>query len=123
MVGDGVLDDLQQLFLRIHRSNGESMQQLHHETGEPLEGSGDTNGRADLDQYAFGGVDKDLQFSRLVDRRVKQSEKTLHVEVSSSLPFHSSGRCSHLMGYVWSGITDVAAHFAHDTDVLIAVQQ
>jgi hypothetical protein len=27
------------------------------------------------------------------------------------------------MGYVGSGITDVTAHFAHDTNVLIAVQQ
>lgn len=63
------------------------MEKLHHKTGEPLERSGDTNGRADLDQDTFGGVDKDLQFSRLVDRRVKQSEKTLYVEVSSSLPF------------------------------------
>lgn len=86
VVGDGVLDDFQQLFLRIHRPNGESMEQLHHETGEALERSGNADRRADLDQYTLCGVDEDLQFPGLVDGGVKQSEKTLYVEVSSSLP-------------------------------------
>lgn len=86
MLGDGVLNDLQELFLGINRSNGESMKQLHHETRKPLEGSGNSNRRADLDQDALGGVDENLQFAGLVDRRVEESEKTLHVEVSLSLP-------------------------------------
>lgn len=58
------------------------MEQLHHQTRKALEGSGNPNGRADLDQDTLGGVNEDLQFPGLVDRRVEESEKTLHVEVS-----------------------------------------
>lgn len=104
VVGDGVLDDLQQLFLGVDRSNGEAMEQLDHETRKALEGSRDSHGRADLDQDALGGVDEDLQFAGLVDGRVEESEKTL-------------------MGDVGSGVTNVAAHLAHDSDVFIAVEE
>lgn len=62
------------------------MEQLHHQTGEALECSGNPDRRADLDQYSLCRVDEDLQFPGLVDRRIKQSEETLYVEVSSSLP-------------------------------------
>lgn len=120
VVGDGVLDDLQQLFLGVDRSNRESMEQLHHETCKAFERSRDSHGRADLDQHPLGGVDEDLQLAGLVDGRVEESEKTLHVEVSSFTTLFS-GRCSHLMGDVGSGVTDVAAHLAHDSDVFIAV--
>lgn len=77
VIGDGVLDDLEQLLLRRSRSNGEAVQELNHETGETLEGSGDADGGADFDEDTFGGGDVDLEFAGLVDGGVEKGEKTL----------------------------------------------
>lgn len=77
VIGDGVLDDLEQLLLRGGGSDGEAVQELDHETGETLEGSGDANGGADFDEDTFGGGDVDLEFASFVDRGVEKGEKTL----------------------------------------------
>lgn len=77
VVGDGVLDDAQQLLLRRRRPNREAVQQLDHQTGEALEGTGNADGGRDLNQDALGRVDVDLQFASLVDGRVKQGKETL----------------------------------------------
>lgn len=77
MVGDRVLDNLEKLFLRVGRTDGESVEQLHHETGEPLECSRDTDGRVDFDQDALGGVDENLEPTGLVHGGVEKSEQTL----------------------------------------------
>lgn len=77
VVGDRILDDPQQLLLGIGGANGESMQKLDHETGEALEGARNADGRVDLDQDPFGGMDVDLEFASLVDGRVEESEETL----------------------------------------------
>lgn len=77
MVGDGVLDDLQQLLLRVGGTNGETVKQLHHQTSETLESSGNANGRIDLDQDSFGGVNKNLEATCLVHGGIKQGEQTL----------------------------------------------
>jgi hypothetical protein len=53
------------------------MQELDHETGEALEGSRYADGRADLDENAFGGVDVDLELAGFVDGGVEKSEETL----------------------------------------------
>ena len=90
MISDGILDDLEQFLLRVDRSDGESVQQLNHKTGESLECPGNADSWADLDQDAFGGVDIDLQLAGFVDGRVEQSKQTLHVEVSSPLPRSAS---------------------------------
>lgn len=45
VVRNGVLDDTQQLFLRVRRSDGQTMKELHHQTGEALEGSRNSHGR------------------------------------------------------------------------------
>lgn len=82
VVCDGVLDDLQQLLLRVGRADRELMQQLHHQTGEALEGSGDTYGGADFDQDPLGGVDVYLQLAGLVDGRIEESEKALFIRSS-----------------------------------------
>lgn len=79
VVGDGVLDDLEQLLLRVGGADGETVKQLHHETGKSLEGTGDADGGVDLDQDALGGVDEDLETTGLVDGRVKQGQKALRV--------------------------------------------
>lgn len=66
MVGDGVLDDPEQLLLGVGRANGQSMKQLDHEAGKTLEGARNADRRVDLDQDTFGGMDVDLQFTGLV---------------------------------------------------------
>lgn len=45
MVCDRVLDNLEQLLLRIDRSYRQLVQQLYHQTSEPLECSRNSNGR------------------------------------------------------------------------------
>lgn len=77
MVGNGVLDDPQELLLGCSRSDGETMEKLDHETSEALEGTRDSDGGRNLDEDALGGVDVDLQLASLVDGRVEQSQETL----------------------------------------------
>lgn len=60
MIGDWILDDLEELFLRIGGSNRQFVKQLHHKPSETFECPGNTHGRANLDQDPFGGVDVDL---------------------------------------------------------------
>lgn len=66
MVGDGILDYFQELLLRVGGSYGQPMEQLDHESGKSLEGPGYPHGGTDLDENAFGSVDEDLKFARLV---------------------------------------------------------
>lgn len=66
VVGDGVLNDAEQLLLRVSRADGEAVKQLHHQAGEALEGAGDADRGRDLDEHALGGLDVDLQPARLV---------------------------------------------------------
>jgi phosphorylcholine metabolism protein LicD len=63
----------------------------------------------------------------------KDTQRLIVVLSNASLETYkavSSGRSgtkdeveSYLVGNIRSGFTDIAVHFAHDTDVLIAVQQ
>ena len=53
------------------------MKKLNHETGEALEGTRYPDGGRDLDEYAFGCVDVDLQLASLVDRRIQQGQEAL----------------------------------------------
>lgn len=68
VVGDGVLDNLEQLLLRVGGADRQPVQQLYHETGESLEGTGNADCRADFNQDALGGMDIDLQLAGFVDR-------------------------------------------------------
>lgn len=77
MVRDGVLDHLQELFLRVGALDGQTVEKLDHETSEALEGTGDTDGRRDLDQDTLGGLDVNLQPSGLVDGRIEKREEAL----------------------------------------------
>lgn len=77
MVRNRVLDHLQELLLRVGSLDGQTMKELDHETGEALEGTGDTDRRRDLDQDSLGGLDVNLQPSGLVDGRVEKREETL----------------------------------------------
>jgi hypothetical protein len=70
MVGDGVLDNLDELLLGCRRADLMSVQELDHETGKSLERTRDAHCRADPDEHILRGVDVDLEFARLVDWRV-----------------------------------------------------
>jgi hypothetical protein len=50
---------------------------LDHEARESLEGTRNSDGRADFDEDSFGSMDVDLKFSGFVDRGIEESEKTL----------------------------------------------
>jgi hypothetical protein len=71
VIGDGVLDDLDELFLRRRGADLMSVQELDHESSESLECTRNAHCRADPDEHILGGVDVDLELSRLVDWRVE----------------------------------------------------
>lgn len=77
VVGDGVLDDLEQLLLRSGGADGEFVQELDHEAGEALEGARDADRGRDFDEDALGGVDVDLEFAGFVDGGVEEGEEAL----------------------------------------------
>jgi hypothetical protein len=74
MVGDGVLDDLEQLLLRGGRPDGKLVQELNHETREALKGTRDADRWRNFDENALGGMDVDLELASLVYGRVQQGE-------------------------------------------------
>lgn len=53
------------------------MEQLDHQTGEPLKCSRDADGRIDFDQNALGGVNENLEPTGLVHGGIEKSEQTL----------------------------------------------
>lgn len=71
MVGDRVFDDFEKLLLRVHRSNGQFVKKLYHQTSESLECSRYTNSRAYFDENTFGGVDVNLKPAGFVDWRIQ----------------------------------------------------
>jgi len=83
VVGDGILDDFEKLFLRVCGSNRQSMKELDHEACESFECSWNANCRADFDEDPFGCVDVDLQLASLVDWRVEKGEEALDLGVRS----------------------------------------
>lgn len=83
MIGDGVLDHLNQLLLRRCRSNLMPVEQLHHQTSKALEGSRDAHCGADPDEDVTCSLDVDLELARLIDRRIEKSEQTLYRHVSA----------------------------------------
>jgi hypothetical protein len=59
--------------------HGEAVSEIQtHETGETLEGTGNTDMGVDFDQYALGGVDIHLQQASFVQGRVEKSEQALN---------------------------------------------
>ena len=84
MIGDGVLDHLQELLLRVGGPDRQSMQQLDHEAGKALEGPRNAHRGTDLNQNASRGVDVDLELPSLVDRGVQQGQQTLAARSAES---------------------------------------
>lgn len=58
------------------------MQELDHQPCESLERTRDTDGRADLDEDALGGMDVDLEFSGFVDGGIEEGEEALDIALS-----------------------------------------
>lgn len=77
VIRDWVLDDLEELLLRIDRPYGEFVKKLDHEASKTLECARNTHGRADFDQYTFSSVDVDLQLPSLVDGRIQEGQEAL----------------------------------------------
>ncbi len=67
----------QEFFLRVGTLDGEAVEKLNHQPGEPLKGSRNTHGRRDLDQDPLGRLDVDLQLASFVDWRIKEGEQAL----------------------------------------------
>lgn len=121
VIGDGVLDYLNKLLLGRSGPDLMSVEQLHHQTSESLECSRNADCWADADQHILRRLNVDLELARLVDWRVEQGEKTLCCHVSWRLPQTAS--CTHLVCDIRPSLTDVAPHFAHHTDVIVAVEE
>src|SRR3569833_432162 len=94
VVGDGVLDDTEELLLRVSGSDGQPVQELHHQAGEALESARDADRGRHLNELALGCLDIDLQLARLVDGRVQQREQTLsRVSARASVSAAKRIRC------------------------------
>lgn len=125
MVGYRVLDDFQQLLLRVCGSDGKTVQELDHQTGESLEGTGNAHGGANFDENAFGRVDVYLELSGFIDGRIEEGEEALLFPVMSIPVRNSTGsiRVSDLMSDIRTCITDISVHFSHHTDMLVTVEE
>lgn len=77
VVGDGVLDDAEQLLLRGRGLNGQTVEQLDHQPSKALECARNANRGRNFDQHTLGGGDVDLEPTGLVDRRVEEGEQAL----------------------------------------------
>lgn len=77
VIGNGILDDLQQLLLRVGRADGEPVKELNHQPGKPLEGPRNTHRGVHFNQNPLGGMDKNLKLAGLVDGGVEKGQETL----------------------------------------------
>jgi hypothetical protein len=77
VVGDGVLDDFEQLLGSVDAADAQLVEELDHQAAEALERARDADVRVDLDEDALRGVDVHLQQAGLVQRRVEEGEEAL----------------------------------------------
>jgi len=82
MVSNRIRDDSKEFFVGVGRPNGESVEELNHETGESLEGSGNPDRGRYFNQDALGCVYVDLQPPGLINRGVKQGQQALEARNS-----------------------------------------
>ena len=74
MVGDRILDDLEQLLLRVGGANRESVEKLNHKPRKAFESTRYPDSRTDFDKNPFGGVYVDLELAGLVDGRIEKGK-------------------------------------------------
>lgn len=72
VVGNGILNDLDELLLGCRGSDLMSVEQLHHQAGKSLEGTRYADCRADSDQHILRCLNIYLQLPGLVDWRVEE---------------------------------------------------
>jgi len=77
ILGDRVLDDLEEFLRAGGGSDRQLVQQLHHETSETFKGTRYAYGWVHLDQNPLCGLDVHLQLAGFVDRRVEKGQKAL----------------------------------------------
>jgi hypothetical protein len=77
MVGDGILDHVNEFLLGCGGADLVSVEKLDHQTCEALESTRDSHSRADFDEDVLSRLDVDLEFAGFIDRGVKEGEKTL----------------------------------------------
>lgn len=77
VIGDGILDDLQQLLLRIGRADGEPVKELNHQPGKPLESPRNTHRGVHFNQNSLGGMDKNLKLASLVNGGIEKGQEAL----------------------------------------------
>jgi hypothetical protein len=77
VVGDGVLDDFEQLLGSVDAADAQLVEELDHQAAEALEGARDADVGVDLDEDALRGVDVHLEQAGLVQRRVEEGEEAL----------------------------------------------
>lgn len=120
VVRDGILDDLEKLFLGIDRSNGQTMKKLHHQACKSFESSRYPDSWADFDEDTFSCMYKDLELSSFVDRRVKERKEALHRQISICCVEGLIEK--DLVCYIRPSFANVSAHLAHDANMFVAVQ-
>lgn len=77
VVGNRILDHLDELLLGVDGPNLVLVQKLNHQTSESLERTRDADSRADSYEHILGGLNVDLELARFVDWRIEESEQAL----------------------------------------------
>jgi hypothetical protein len=70
MIGDGILDDAKEWFVRLVGANMVTLEELNHQTSETLECTGKADGGVDFNENILGCMDVYLQFASFVDRGI-----------------------------------------------------
>jgi hypothetical protein len=87
MFSDGVLYDTKEFFLGSGRADRHAVEELHHQTSEPLECARNADRWVYFNKDAFGSMNIDLEFASLVDGRIEKGEETLLKSVRGQWDF------------------------------------
>jgi hypothetical protein len=101
---DRTLDNLEKHVGAVGGADLEAVQQLYHQAGEALEGTGDTTLRVHLDQHVLLGVDVHFDLASLVQGAVQHGHQLLVHDVGAVLSW-------------------VLVVLLHDIDVVVAIKQ
>lgn len=77
VVSNRILYHFEQFLLRVHRSDGQFVKQLDHETCKSLESPGDPDRWIDLNEDPLGCVNVNLESSSFIDGGIEQGQETL----------------------------------------------
>lgn len=77
MVGNGILNNLEELLVRVGALNRKAVEKLDHQTSKTLESARNADGWRNLDENALCRLNVDLELASLVDGRIKKCEEAL----------------------------------------------